>query len=881
MLLRRTLIAVCLICAGLWPPGGHAGEKPAPDRGAAGLLQAIERLGVVAGVLVNVAHPDDENAGLLTYLARGRHARAVLLTATRGEGGQNMIGPEKGAALGLVRTGELLAADQYYGVEQRFSGAIDFGFSKTAEETLDKWGREATLRDFVRVIRRERPDVIISRFEGAPRDGHGHHQAVGILTREAFGAAADPGRFPDQLEAGLRPWQAQKLVLDHSWTDDLTADDDRLIVDVGRFDPLSGLSFHELGVRGWTHHRSQDMAGRIASKGPRPVALTSLKSHLADPRNGTDLLGGIDTSIVGIAKRVGAEGDLAARLAEGLTEIQDAARAALESFAPRDPGASAPHVLGGLEGLRTLIGEVDALTDDERARSELLFHLGRKERDFLDAARRALALEIEARAKKIMVVPGETFNVSISVFNRGRIPVRLEAVNLHAPGDWEVSRTGGNLANLEPESHARFEYTVRVATNAEASRPAIHRGSGSEYRYEAVDGADISLADSPPLLTAELNAEALSTMIRLTRPVKAADVSRSQGVLFRDVMVGPAVSLDIEPDLVVVPTSSQARVRTVHVNVTNHSPTAVEGTVELRTPTDWRVSPTSARFECRYASATATIPFQVTVPTGYETDETPIGAVAHLDGRDYAESLRVIDYPHTWRRQLLRPARCVFKVFDVEVAPDLNVGYILGKQDEVPGALDRLGVSHEFLDERDLGHGDFDQYDAIIAGPRAYAEREDLKAHNGRLLAYVNKGGVFIVQYNKTYDWDPALYAPYPAKMTHNERITREEAPLKILQPDHPLFNQPNKITSRDFEGWVQERGLYFMTEWDQRYVPLLAGADPGEEPLRGGTLVAQYGEGLYVYTALAWFRQLPAGVPGAYRLFANLISLPKSRRID
>ncbi|MFC1601509.1 hypothetical protein ACFL34_04090 [Candidatus Sumerlaeota bacterium] len=348
-----------------------------------------------------------------------------------------------------------------------------------------------------------------------------------------------------------------------------------------------------------------------------------------------------------------------------------------------------------------------------------------------------------------------------------------------------------------------------------------------------------------------------------------------------DVAVVPALSVKLEPELLLLPQGSSPQQREGKIIITNHTPGPARGTAELALPEGWSMKPDQIAFECQREAESAVVKFTLSIPGDLQPQQARIRATARLDEREFSLAQQTVAYPHIWTRRLYRPAECRIRVLDVEVAQGLSVGYILGTQDLIPAALRDLGVEVDILEQADLAAGDLSQYDCIVAGVRAYAARADLREHNQRLLRYVEDGGVYIVQYNKSYDWDPTDYAPYPAKYLRSDRITVEESPIKILEPEHPLFKSPNRISSRDFEGWVQERGLYFWSEWDPRYRSLLSGHDPGEEPKLGGMLVAEYGKGLYVYTAYAWFRQIPAGVPGAYRLFANLISLPQTRARD
>ncbi|MCS6804897.1 MAG: NEW3 domain-containing protein [Acidobacteriota bacterium] len=873
-------LAICLliIFCTLLRAGVHAGPSELPqDRGISGLWQSLERLPVVASALHTTAHPDDEDTGLLVYLSRRVHARTSLLSATRGEGGQSIIGPETGPAMGLVRSGELLASAQYYGVDVFFTRAYEFGYSKTAEETLAKWGREETLADFVRVIRQTRPDVIITRFDGSPV-GHGHHQAAGLLTREAFRAAADPSRFPEQLAAGLRPWQAKKLYWGGRGLFGPPAETWNVKINIGQFDAVLGQTYHEMGIEGLSKQRSQGVAAIIPRRGPLEVSFTRLDSVIQTPEKESGLYDGIDTTITGIASRIGAEADSVPELTTALGEIQRHALAALAAFAPRQPEAAARPVLAGLKRLRQLISAVEITPLKDETKHELLFLLRRKEQDFADAARRALQLEFDVRASDDTVIPGQQFTVTAQVYNHGREAVEPTALNLSAPSGWQVALTKGQLKRLSAGEHVSLEFKVTVAADAPYTQPYWYLNAETDNRYELRSEQWQTWPFEPPVVVGRLTCRVHDTTFDLSAPIRAPELDRLQGVLWRDVQVVPAVSVKLTPTLAIVPLSPKPQERQWRVTVVNHAPSQVEGTVQLHAPSGWRVTPPALPFRCARQKESATLAFRVTIPAGHEPQQTSLKAVARVNGQAYSSWYQAISYPDIWTRHLYHPAECRVRIFDIKVAPNLTVGYIPGPQDEIPEALRQLGVTVRLLEADELAFGDLQQFDCIIAGVRAYEFRNDLTQHNQRLLDYVREGGVFIVQYNTSRAWDPGQYAPYPAKMVGNERITVEESPVEILAPEHPVFNRPNKITTADFDGWVQERGLYFWTQWDERYRSLLAGHDPGESPQKGGWLEATYGKGLYVYTAYAWFRQLPAGVPGAYRLFANLISLPKTR---
>jgi LmbE family N-acetylglucosaminyl deacetylase len=820
------------------------------DKGLEGLVYSLERLGVVAGVMHTIAHPDDENAGLLAWLSHGQHARTILLTATRGEGGQNQVGTEKGEALGILRSGELISACRYYGAEPRFASAYDFGYSKSPRETLRSWGHDAILGEFVRAIRVERPDIIISRFAGIPEDGHGHHQAIGQVTIEAFQAAADPSRFPEQVRKGIRPWRVKKLYLDgRSGRAEIPGDLPRISVNLGETDPYSGLTWDEMGIKGMNQHISQGMASKQPDQGPVETSLHLLDRVPETPRQETDLFDGLDTSITGIANRIGVSATEIPALTRKLQQAQKAASNALTSFDPKDHRDAIKHVCAGLKKLQELIEGVDTLGLTPESAEELLFYLRWKEQDFTRTLKEALNLHLWVDPRPSAVwAAGSVYFIKIHYSNDGPMPVKMEEIRLQVPPGWKVDKPPVELITKD---HAVLDYVVSVPYDAEYT----------ERDISTVLNAVVSVSVNDVTLE-----------FRQCDPVLENKPSREEN--FGDVQVVPLISLKISPDMIIIiPDDAQHNLRFT-VNVSSHIGTTVSLPVKLQVPPGWHVEPESATFNCRYKDNVDNVEFCVTIPDEPQSSPSFVRATSTFGDLTFDRYFQAVDYPHVRKCHYFRPAESKIQFIDMKLPKGLRVGYILGLQDEIPDYLRVLGINCDLLEDAELETGDLASYDVIIAGVRAYLARGDLRANNHRLLEYVENGGVYIVQYNKVDDWKPENFLPYPAEMVRNERITDEKAPMKILQLDHPVFNRPNRITPADFDGWVQERGLYFLTGWDDRFTPLLSGSDPGEEPLKGGLLVAEYGKGLFIYTGLSWFRQLPAGVPGAYRLFANLLSL-------
>lgn len=826
--------AIALLVAGLAAAGSLEAQRELA--GAARAKLALEKLSVLGTVLMIAAHPDDENTALLAYFARGRHLRTAYLSLTRGEGGQNLIGPEQGELLGVLRTQELLAARRVDGAEQYFTRAIDYGYSKTLEEALAKWGRQEILGDVVWVIRRLRPDVVILRFSGTSRDGHGHHQASAVLGRQAFEEAGDPSRFPEQL-ARVEPWKPRRLFWNvFSFRGGRFSDagdmPERIDLDPGRYSPLLGFSFAEIAGMSRSLHRSQGFGA--------PETRGSLRNSLvlvAGEPAAQDPFEGIDTSW----RRVVGGAEVGALIGE-----------ALRRFDAERPEEALPPLIKA----RPLI----AALRDPWARLKL---------GELDEAIALLAgLWLDAVADRYRVLPGGEVRIEAVAINRSSFPLELESVEVEGAG---ASVEREPLAYNQPVRRALI---WRVPLNLPYTRPFWLRAQRTGERYRIDDPEWIGAADSPPVLTARFRLRAGAEQIVLERPVLYRYVDRVRGELTRPLAVVPPVSVRLAREAVVVPSGEAGK---VEVELTAQTPNA-SGEVWLEAPQGWQAWPERRPFQLELVGEQATAGFELRAPAGPSRGR--LTAKARVGGVEIASSTVTIDYPHIPPQTLAPPSEAALAAVDVKTLAR-RVGYVMGAGDLMPGAIEQLGCQVTLLEPAELSRGDLNSYDAIVTGVRAYNVRPDLRANQQRLLAYVEAGGTLIVQYNVLErpagdGRDPlARLGPYPLKIGRG-RVSVEEAEMRPLRPEHPLLVAPNRISSEDFEGWVQERGLYFAEQWDSRYEPLWEVADPGEEPLAGGTLVARYGKGVFIYTALSWFRQLPAGVPGAYRIFANLLSAGK-----
>jgi LmbE family N-acetylglucosaminyl deacetylase len=884
----RVLIC-CLVCAAFTFLSVQAQvQEPAENRGAAAAYRALLRLRSTATVLHTTAHPDDEDGALLAWLSRNQGVRTGLLTLTRGEGGANLIGPELDDALGILRTEELLAAGRYYGVDQMFTRMTDFGFSKRLDETLAHWGREVVLGDVVHAIRLYRPDILVSRFHGTPRDGHGHHQAAGVMSIEAFKAAAEPTRFPEHLQEGLWPWRVKKLYLSVRESEPITT----LNIDVGAYDPLVGKSYREIARDGLRHQRSQGAGQVRAAPGSSLSRVMLADSAILKVENEQGMFDGMDTTILGIAQLAGAT-----NFSPALMEISQRVEAAISTFDALKPWIVASDLAAGTKATRALIETVKASSLEVANKDYVLFLLGNKEQEFNDAMNKALGLVMEvlvdperasegpasfvARRETFHVaIPGQRFSLTIRVTNRSPVQLERGEVGIARPQGSEVTEKtpAGDLPVNNATLHTQFE--AKVPDNAAYTRPYWSRANEwRDHIYQINTPQYLHLPFAPPELFGVFSYDVEGVRFVLSRPVQTVSMARPWGEQRRVLTVAPALNITMAPRIAVVPIAAAPPAVTVAVTVANNIKGNAAGTVKLRLPDGWTATPAEHHFTFTHEGEARDFSFNVSLPRAATGVDDKIHAVAEYGGRAYTEGYRVIAHRDLEPRHLYRAATTDVRGMDVEVAPNLSVGYVMGVGDDVPQALAQIGVHVTMLGANDLAHGHLDQFDAIIIGIRALAVRDDLKTYNQRLLDYTERGGNLIYQY-QTQEFDAAPYGPYPYKLTARaEEVSEEDAPATLLEPSHPVFHWPNTITEADFHGWVVERGSKWMTTWDQRYTPLLESHDRQQPPQQGGLLYTQYGQGTFIYAAYAFYRQLPAGVPGGYRLFANLISLKKRPR--
>jgi LmbE family N-acetylglucosaminyl deacetylase len=842
------------------PGQARAQDGAAEYRGAAALGLSLRQLGTTKRVLMVGAHPDDEDTQLLARFALEEGAEVAYLSLTRGEGGQNGIGPELGEGLGLLRTEELLAARRVDGAQQFFTRAYDFGFSKSAEETFRHWPREELLRDVVTVIRQFRPDIVVTVFSGTPRDGHGHHQVSAILAREAFDAAGDGARF----QGTGRPWQPAKLYQSMRGN----AEGATVRVPIGNLDPLIGRSPFQLAMASRSRHRSQDM-GRPELPGPRWGTLRRVLPEGAGEE--PSVWAGIDTTLV-------LDGPAESTTARALARYQQQVQAVRSRFNPLEPRASAA---GLLEALQTLRLALDSLPRTNGV-ADLSSRIEDEMRDTEAAAVLALGIVIDAVAADDRLAPGQTVDVDVTVWNGGADALHVQSVGPELNGGraWSalpVPETAEPSGVVAPGALSTWKWRVQVPRDADPTEAYYLRDPrrGDLYSWDPDRrGEPIAQPFGADPLAACGVGEVNGAVINFCTDVTFREVDLRQGELRRPVMVVPSVSVLLDPPARVLSTVAPQPVAYT-VRLAAEQVGGINGTLRLEVPAGWRAEPASVPVAFKGPGEVREVRFTVTAPANVRAGDHPVSAVfVEPGGRRFARGAQMIDYPHVRARPLYHDARSVIRAVDVRVPQGLRVAYIEGAGEEGPGFLANLGITPELLDEQDLAEGDLDQFDVIIAGSRVYEVRHDVMAHNQRLLDYVSRGGTFIVQYNK-YEIVEGNFAPYPITMARpHGRVTDENAPVRILDPAHPVFTAPNRITEADWQGWVQERGLYFAQTWDSAYTPLLETGDPGEAPLQGGLLIAKHGQGTYVYTGLAFFRQFPEGVPGAYRLFANLLAL-------
>jgi LmbE family N-acetylglucosaminyl deacetylase len=814
------VLAVGIFLSGL--PGQAAELSSAPA-----ILQELRNFREMGSVLYIAAHPDDENTVLITYLARGRNYRTGYLSLTRGDGGQNLLGPELGEELGVARTQELLAARRLDGGQQFFSRAIDFGFSKDYRETLNIWDKQQVLSDMVRVIRTFRPDVLITRFSPIPGGTHGHHTASAVLAIEAFKLAGDTNAFPEQL-AELSVWQPKRILQNSGGGTNIPA----LRIDVSGNDPVTGESFSAIAARSRAMHKTQGFGnfGGFGGGGARAESFQLLGGEPAT----NDILDGIDTTWSRVS---------------GGAAIGQLADDTISQFNSRDLAANVPALLKIKNLLAAL--PADRVVDEKRRQLDHLLQV-------------CLGLSVETTMAQAEVVPGETLKLHHVVNVRSSVPVRWLTVRY--PG---IKTELDEAIELDTNHPAIRDTTQTLPVGTPLSQPYWLREDGTPGMFRVDEASLIGRPENPPAFPiAQVFEVGGQQLVIADEPVQiTADPVKGEVRRRLDVIAPVALRFVSDVKLFAPGTSKPVEVEIVAARAD------AAGTLQLDRPADWKIAPAKQSFHLAKVGDKTRLTFTVTAPAQPATAQ--ITARAEIDGASFDNQRIEIHYDHI--PLLLLQPRARLKAISLELAVrGKKIGYLPGAGDSVAESLQEMGYEVTPLTGADLTTNRLANFDAVVIGIRAFNTRTDLVSQLPDLFAYVEAGGNVVVQYNRPgNDLKTDQLAPYRLRLSQ-DRVTDENATMTFLATNHPALNTPNKITSADFNGWVQERGVYFPNQWDEHFTPILACHDAGESPKTGSLLIARYGQGYFVYTGLAFFRQLPAGVPGAYRLFANLVSLGK-----
>ncbi|PRY16521.1 GlcNAc-PI de-N-acetylase [Pontibacter ummariensis] len=810
-------------------------QAQAPVRSSSGqVLQGLKKLNVLGSALYVAAHPDDENTRLIAYLSNEKLYNTGYLAVTRGDGGQNLIGPEIREELGLIRTQELLQARRTDGGRQFFTRANDFGYSKDPEETFTIWDKEQVLADMVYVIRKFRPDVMITRFPPDERAGHGHHTASAILAEEAFTAAADPKRFPEQLKY-VDVWQPKRLLWNTGvWSFKSQEEFEKhgkelLKVDVGGYNPLLGKSYGEIAAESRSMHKSQG----FGATGARGTSIEYLQ-HTKGDKAEASLFEGIPTSW----SRV-----------KGGEKVGKLIQKAIDTYRPAEPAAVVPTLI-------TAKKELDKLPDSYWKRV--------KQEELQDVMQAAMGLYLEVTANDFAATPGQPVKLNVEAINRSAVPVTLRKVRYSfSSADTTLNKP---LQNNEP---IKYSATRVLPNGSESSQPYWLRRKGTLGMFAVESQQEVGMPENAPAVQATFDLTVAGEPLQVKVPVVYKRTDPVEGEVYRPFVITPPVFVNVAEHVYVFASQEPKQVQVlVKAGKAN-----LNGTLKLQLPQGWRSVPAAVPFTLPTKGAELPVTFTVYPPQ--EQQEAELKAVAVVEGKEYQHGLKVISYSHIPAQVTFPDATAKIVKLDLQKKGQ-KIGYLMGAGDDIPTSLQQIGYDVTLLQDEDMRLNKLQQFDAIILGVRAYNTVDRLKFYQPTLLEYVKQGGNLIVQYNTNHSLVLPNVGPYPLQLSR-DRVTVEDAEVRFLEPNHPVLNTPNKITRKDFEGWVQERGLYFPNEWSEEYQAILSSNDPGEPARKGGLLVAPYGKGNYIYTGYSWFRELPAGVPGAYRLFANLISLGKN----
>ncbi len=855
----------------------------------------------MGGAVLHIgAHPDDEDGGLMAYMSRKYGIRTVYWSATRGEGGQNRIGPYQGEALGIYRTWESLDARTIDGGEPLFGPFYDFGFCKSGEEALSKWGREKLVGEIVRAIRLVQPQIVIGRWRGTAKDGHGHHQAVGQATLEAFEVASDPALFGDQLTDGLTAWRPSKLYYSTGgdWQPGEDADfglrqpeldaKGLLRINTGEFDPISGRTYQELAWLAINKYQTQAM-GFVPNQNDFYYYYQLDRSIGPITDSETSFYDGLDPSIAGLADYPGAGSE---SLRTSLVHIKQSAEKAFELFRVEDPLQAGEAVMEGLSLLRELRAQLEDKEMEAGASKSMDDYLSRKVGNFESVAAQCLGLQLECLADRARMTPGQRFQVISRVRNHSGLQLSQISFKLRLADGWESHEISTNGDKVE-EPNSIIGHEVGVAKEAELACPYWLTERRDPYVYHWPNGKHVSSPFGPALV--EMESEVRIGESRLTLREQAIHRESFSGG-FRELPVAILPPISLHPrkskefmQAGIVEQSLDLQV----VARSNEEYGEVAGVLALDAPPGWTVEPEQIDLSLENAQDIAAFRFRVTVPGGVSAGDYQLRYVIHSGGRDYDFVLnpvrmgapglpRLPDASTSIREEfVVEPAEITVHIIDAKFVPGLKYAYLKGMDEELLESLIPLGLDFDRINDDELGYSDLSLYDAIIVGPNAYLIRNELAKNASRLLDYVEQGGTLIVQY-QGYGYQSQGFTPYPFEYSQpHDRVTNESATVRILKPDLFLLNQPNLITDVDFDGWVHDRGLYFFGEWDRRFESVISSNDPDEPARDGGLMIANYGRGTYLYTGYSFYRQLPAGVKGAFQLFANLLAIPAARVLE
>jgi LmbE family N-acetylglucosaminyl deacetylase len=845
-ILRFGMALVVLSGLGVFRTVAQFPAAPGTGPGLPETIEAIDSARVTTRILYITAHPDDESAAVLTYLARGLHADVALLSLTHGEGGQNALGPEQAPQLGLIRTQELLAATRGYGVKLYFTRARDFGFSKTPEETERIWG-DQVLEDMVRVIRAFRPNIVINHFGGV-HTGHGHHQAAGLWTPQAVKLAADPSfkltPIPDYapgLSGPLEeaPWKtAHLLKLDRSDTPQ------GYLLPLDEISSLYGKSYREIGLDAFVNHHTQGIAGFLNSPFlRRKIALVPENGETFDPAD--------------LAKPLPALFPGCKAFADAYQLLAQAREATFEGDVP----AATRQLADAANDFVDWTGKCGYAVANGPSQLQYVDDIARSQHRIEHALGLVAGVRVNAEANTSQLVIGNSFHVTAEARCRKEAACSFGPLRLSLPKSMEQSSQ-----EVRPETG--YDFTVTFTGKVPTPRPE------QSLIPSRPNGILSLLPEPPPRITAQQQVTVAGYKWTVEEPVTHIEATSTR-VVRVPLRIVPAYTIAVEPTQVVEVLSAEHKPFDIFLRVHAYATKPATVSVGLDLPDGLTARPpVDVKFD---GIGDQYVKLTVTPPAKLEAGNFTITAYAKRDDEKFSTTLEPLPSMPTilWSE----PAECLVHAFDINVPAKLHVGYISAEGEPIPDALKRLGINVDMLDTAALAFGELSKYDAIVVGVRAYELRPELAEANKRLLDYVSNGGTLVVQYNRDNIWDKLEPAPYPAKIGNpTPRITDENAAVKFLKPDDSLLNKPNKITEADFQNWMQERGLYYWSDFDSRYTPLLAMHDPGEKDLNGGLVYAKYGKGTYIYTGLAFFRQLPEGVPGAYRLFVNLLSASETK---